>query len=310
VRPRPLVATMILVALVPSMARGQAPPNSADELYRTAQALLQSGQLAEACVAFRGSAKIDPALGAILSVAYCDEQEGRPATAWGRYAMVARRAHERGQTEREQFARGRATALEVKVTHVHLSVAPPSARVTIDGESAEFADDKTILVPPGDHAIEVVIAGQAPWTTKVQLGEARETPDPSFVVPEGVVPVGVAPETAPPPLEPARGSTQRIVGLSVAGVGVVGLVVGAIFGVKTLGISGTCPIKTACPQTDIDQANTNGIVSDFGFGIGVAGLGAGAWIFFSAPRARSTTAWQLSPQVGPGASGLALGRAW
>ncbi len=301
------------IALSPGLALAQDPSSQADALYRSAQALLQAGRLDEACRDFRASESLDSALGSVLSVAYCDEHEGKPATAWSRYVGVATRAHERGQTDREQFARAHAKGLESYVTHVRLSVAPPEAQITIDGAPAQLADDRTVLVPPGKHTLGVRVEGKVPWSHAVTYAEARERPDPLLLVELVPVPsetLGAAP-SAPPAPSPTSGTTQRFVGVGVAGVGLIGVVVGTIFGVKTLGISSTCMDKSDCPQPVIDQASRNGIVSDVGFVVGVAGLGAGAALFFTAPRsATATTAWRLSPSVGSGVAGAVLGRAW
>jgi hypothetical protein len=308
VKAHAVALTLFGIAIAPRIALGQSTPGEADRLYQGGQTLLAAGELDQACSAFRASAKIDPALGAILSVAYCDEKQGRPATAWSEYALVARRAHERGQAEREKFALGRARALEVNVTHVHLSVAPPSARVTVDGQPAQFVDEKTLLVPPGSHTITVVVGEERPWSRDIQLGEMRESPDPSYVVGAPVA-GSISPEPPVPP--PTRGAAQRDAGIAAAAVGVAGVVVGTIFGIKTLGISGRCPNKTMCPEADIDSATTSGIVSDVGFGVGVAGLALGAWLFLSAPRGPvQTTAWRLSFASASGGPGFVVGRSW
>jgi hypothetical protein len=89
------------------------------------------------------------------------------------------------------------------------------------------------------------------------------------------------------------GSTQRVAGFVVGGVGVAGVVVGAITGGLTLAkkstITANCDLDThQCKNTTgrdaATSAQTTGLVSTIGFIAGVAGLGGGAVLLLTAPK--------------------------
>ena len=91
-------------------------------------------------------------------------------------------------------------------------------------------------------------------------------------------------------------SAGAIAGLSLGAVGVAGLIVGTVFGVRavtigdqsercTLGPAGTgCPRAAVDRQDDARQAGTAATVS---FAIGGALLAGGVTLFLLAPRAKS-----------------------
>jgi hypothetical protein len=289
-----------------SLGFAQDPVHEADELYKQGQAQLARGHLAEACKDFRASDNLDSQLGSLLSVAYCDEHEGKQATAWGRYMIVASRAHDREQADREKFAGEHAKALEVFVTHVHLAGLPEGAVLRDGDEVAHRAGDGSVLLAPGKHVLRAAAPGRSAWTRDITVPEARLVPDPDFLVSLPLVPE-VA-HDAPPSRD---GATQRWIGLALGGVGIVGLGVGIGFGVSTLGIAQDCPNHVCATQSRIDQASATGIISDVGFGVGVASLIAGAALFFSAPRSRpATTGWGLRPNLTRRDAGLEVAVPW
>ena len=120
---------------------------------------------------------------------------------------------------------------------------------------------------------------------------------------------GAAPAlaVAPVPEAPSPGQTQRVIGLIVGGAGVAGLVAGGITGVmaksafdNAVGHGGvpTAGAGTSQVASAYDLATT----STISFIAGAAALGAGAVIFFAAPKARPIAAVGL----GPAAEGAGL----
>jgi hypothetical protein len=87
--------------------------------------------------------------------------------------------------------------------------------------------------------------------------------------------------------------TQRIVALAAGGVGLAGIAVGTVFGLKSKSLydesqaPGVCT-KSACDTTHgvelIDRARYAGDVSTVAFVVGGAGLVAGATLWFTTPR--------------------------
>jgi hypothetical protein len=95
-------------------------------------------------------------------------------------------------------------------------------------------------------------------------------------------------------------------------VGGVGVGVGTAFGVLAMGakstLDGECGAsKKQCPkQSDLDALNTDAVVADVGFAVGVVGLAVGTVLLLShhGPEGSATRAPHVSPWVGFGSAGV------
>jgi hypothetical protein len=122
-----------------------------------------------------------------------------------------------------------------------------------------------------------------------------------------------APVVPPPPRETANYTLAIMSGVVAVG----GIGVGTAFGVLAMNdkssLNRDCNAGKICPatsQSDIDAFSRNGIISTVGFGVGAAGLLAGAYFFFhekgkdTGPSAGASTAPRLTPWLGPGSGGV------
>jgi hypothetical protein len=105
------------------------------------------------------------------------------------------------------------------------------------------------------------------------------------------------------------------------GVGLVGAAVGSVFGIITFSKAGVT--QDGCPPNDAaclerwraayDEGQTTGMVSTLAFGVGLAGLGAGAALLLlsrsSGSPERKGEVW-LSPRIGAAGAEMALGGRW
>jgi hypothetical protein len=123
-----------------------------------------------------------------------------------------------------------------------------------------------------------------------------------------------APEGVPPPASPPnddRISGRRVAAMAAGGAGVLGVVLGSVFGAITIkkwnDATASCP-GNACPNTPAgrsDQAEARGAardgdISTIAFIAGGVGLAAGAWLWFApteSPGPRSGV--RILPAVGP-----------
>jgi hypothetical protein len=130
---------------------------------------------------------------------------------------------------------------------------------------------------------------------------------------------GAAPprhDEPPPPRQEPQTSTfpWRPVGLGLAGVGVVGVAIGAIFGLSALSkaddLKTTCP-NDVCPDeggpTLRDDAASAATASTILFTGGLVLVAGGAALFFLAPKTATTTnGVRMQPNVGRTGAGFAL----
>jgi hypothetical protein len=111
--------------------------------------------------------------------------------------------------------------------------------------------------------------------------------------------------TSPTADKPSDGSTQRTIGIVVAGVGLVGVGVGTFFGLQASSnwsdakkecsaYPNGCSAKGISLQKD---ASSQAMISTVGFIAGGVGLAAGAVLFFTAGSGKTET---VAVGVGPG----------
>jgi hypothetical protein len=328
-----LLALGLSLASAPAAAQPAAPPRVEDKalaeaLFRDAKALLDAGKVAEACAKLAESHRLDPKPGTILNLASCHEKQGKTASAWAAYSEAAAMAARAGQAEREDYARQQAAAMEARLSRVRVDVVNPPAglAVTLDGRPLSAAVWGTAIpVDPGEHALEATAPGYRRWTTRVVATAAPGTLpvqvpglEAEAIAPPPPPPLVIAPPPPVPVAPPPDPSGRRVAGYVVGGVGLAGVVVGSIFGVRTFSkkSEGDAHCKgTPCDRTGLelqDQAATSATISTVAFVVGLAGVGAGIALVVTArpPKAAPAARVWLAPSVGASGASLAASGAW
>jgi len=307
---------------------------AAQALFDQGKKLMASGKLAEACPKLEESLKLDAALGTVLNLADCYEKQGRLASAWSRFVAAQDMAHAGGHAEAEKVARDRAAKLAPRLSHLVIEVASadatPGLEVKRDNVLVGSAQWGTpIPADAGAHSVTAAAPGRKSWETKVELG-ANATTAKVRVPPLEAEPANVAapapvataaataavatgeapaaqPSTAPDSSSGGGGGlgTQRTAALVAGGIGVVGVVVGSIFGFKSMSkhddANKLCPTGTCETQEGVtawDDARSAGNVSTYSFIIGGVALASGAVLWLTAkPSSGATTTAKVV--VGP-----------
>ncbi len=286
----PLIAT--LLALPAPVHAQQA---AADALFDSARTAMAKGDFAAACEQFRASDKLDPALGTELNLADCEEKRGHVASAWELYRTAQEKLGEKD--ERVTFARSRARALEPRIPKLTLTLASGAPKDSIVREGQVDLGSGTfgvaLPVDPGAHELVISAPGFEPRTVQITLkeGEARTlSVGPGAPLAAAIVdarPVAAKPPARREPATPAK-SSGRALGFTLGGVGVAGLGVGAVAGLLELGkkhtVDANCQPDKSCTSVGLDAAHsarTFEIVSNVGWVVGAAALGAGAYFLLS-----------------------------
>jgi hypothetical protein len=185
-----------------------------------------------------------------------------------------------------------------------------AVKVTMDGEVlAERLDGTALSVDPGEHTFTFEAAGQPLLTKMLMIQQAQKDHREAITFDK---PVGwVDPATLPRPTVPTQEKSQgtdweKTTALIGAGVAVVSVGVGTVYGVLALSkkstAQGVCPGSTVCPTqqgvNDWSSAQSAATVSSFMFAL--ASLAAlEAAVFWFAPGMSSPTQTQVG--LGPGA---------
>jgi hypothetical protein len=226
-----------------------------------------------------------------------------------------------GNTERESGARAQAAALAPRVSKLVIKV-DPAVRVDglvvlRDGTSVGSAEwGAPIPADEGEHAIVAKAPAHREWkSVAVVKGEGATV---EITVPkleeESAAQLTAAPGPTPtePESHPAGLGTQKIVALAAGGVGVVGLAVGTIFGLKAMSKKSDADAAcndTACTNSAAAEAGNDahsaGNVATVGMVVGVVGLAGGLALWFTAPKEEGPTA-----QVRVGFGSVQVRGAW
>jgi hypothetical protein len=334
-----IAAVVLAVGTISAFAYGDsADAARAEALFAEGRRLLASGDYAAACPKFADSQALDPAPGTALNLATCYEKAGRLASAWAAFKSAQASAETAGQHDRAAVAKKKVASLEPRLSRLTIKV-PESTRlsgleVRCDHEPIREAEWGVAVPRDGaGHDIEASAPGKKTWTSHVELKESKQTlevevprlEDAPLPVPALGAQAVPSPSAEPLAARPAPladvaqepdglGKTQRIVGLTVGGVGVAGIVLGAVAGLEanskyndaksTCGPSApSCDSASFAPANSIhDSANSWATASTVAFAAGGVALAAGAILFFTAPKKHTTP----TVGVGPAERGTGL----
>jgi hypothetical protein len=334
---RLLAFTATAVAFAaPAIACAQEPAHDqgadvrrADSLFDAGKALLDGGQYADACAKFAESKRLAVGLGVTLYLADCYERIGRTASAWTEFRSAEGLARQRGD-KRADVARDRALALEPKLDRLTIAVAPtlPRADLQVLRDGAFVPPEEwgvAMPVDPGDHVVVASAPGRAQRSFSAHVGAEATTATvrvdrledaPGATVP----PLPVATQAVtPPPAAPAGDGghadwTRRWIGVGVGGAGVVGVALGAVFGLEAKSKldqsnAGPCDATDHCTEDGLgmrQDASSAARVATVAFAAGAVAIGAGIVIYVTAPRGEGASAVGLAPMAVPGGGGALI----
>jgi hypothetical protein len=288
---------------------------AAQALFDKGVADLNEGHAGSACPAFAESQRLDPRPGTLFALADCEVALARIASARGhnhaKVGWVSRLPADSQErhAERVALARAQIEALQPKVPTLTLVVAPsapPGLVVERNGVPLQGAALGIALpIDPGEHVIVTRAPGvpEERLTITLQEGESKrlELPFRPVPPPPTAPPVTEQPKTADPPADPPSdddASAQRNLGYVAAGIGTMGLVLGAVTGALVLNKKAV--VDTECEghacsaegKKAADSGQSLATMSTVGFVVGIAGLATGVTLVLTAPSEKNRgAAW-------------------
>ena len=293
-------------------ARAAEPTSAAraETLFQTARQLMRERRYAEACPKLAESQSLDPAPGTRLNLADCWEHEGRTASAQREFLAVAASAERDGEKERASIARLRANQLENRVTKLALMV-PAEARVpglqifrnSVLVTEAEWS--KPEPVDPGRFLIEARAPGRRSYRSEFTLRGDAATYNLTIppLVSEGASRTSSATETS----ATSRGQWLQRGGVGLAGLGVVGIALGAVFGVRAVNLyhrsrDEGCDDSDSCTPDALETRRSavhSGNASTVSFVVGGALLAGGAGVYVWGAREHAAERARLGARLAP-----------
>ena len=329
---RKLVAFVSVIALAGvASADKDKDREKADKLFRQAKKLMGEQRYADACKLFEESFKLDPGIGGQANIAKCYEDWGKLAVAYRAYQKaeaMAKAAHDSRAGEIHERIEKLANEMPKVTIHIPKGAETEGLKVTIDG--AEIAADSLTdpqPVDPGSHLLEYSLPGVKKKTkvVPVERGGASDVtldlpPKKKDVVvttePDKVKPVVVKPAGDP-------GKSRKLLAYGVAGGGVVMVGVSTVLTLTAKSkyddaLKSHCMGATdMCDMTGLDATHSARTRANIGTGFFIAGLaavGAGAFLYFTAPRHHADTesaepesAFYVAPTLSSDGGGLVVG---
>lgn len=317
----------LLVLLTRAHVAWAEEPSRADALAAEALSLTEANKWEEACSKYEESLKLAASYSVEYSLAACYEHIRKLGTAIDHYRHVAEApasgpagASGPDKASLSESARERVEALAPLVPK--LKIVLPQGMTARAHEVIAILDGRRLKpeeistespIDAGDHSIEVTLPGKKPWqdTFRVTIGTY-----PVEVPAEGG-PDASPTQQGPIPLGRTEASTAfRVAGGITAGVGVAGIVVGSIFGLKAS--SKRDDAQAICQDSDpklchasegLDvwrDARSAGTISTISFVAGGALIATGAVLWIVAPQVRvrsgashsTSIAVRLVPELG------------
>lgn len=220
-------------------------------LFDEGRALMAKGKYAEACPKLQAAQKLILGIGTTVNLAECFEKLNRVSSAYVEYRRGASLSSEKGQAEREKYARERALALEPRVSKLTIRLPKeadvPGLEVRREGALVPAeALGSAVPIDVGVYKIEARAPGYQTQTLSVSItkeGELAEVAVPTLVRDAGAASKPAGPASVEPPraaraVQPpttanaaaAGPPIQQIAGYTIGGAGVALLVVSGITG--------------------------------------------------------------------------------
>ncbi len=205
-------------------------------------------------------------------------------------------------------------------------------KVTVDGQGPATAlQGQALTMNPGPHTLHLEAADGATRDQQVLVKEGMKNQGVAVAI--GTGKAGEGSEASQPAGASAPSSSSaehaggeaaakdgsvatdgpwRTVGWVTAGVGLAGVVVGGVFGVKAIADKNGahCDSSNACDPGGLSDANSAATISTIGVVAGGVLLVGGVALVLLAPKRDSRVALTLTPRVGVRDAGLVLGGTW
>ncbi len=316
-------------AAQPQSSTAQPPQPDAQALFDRGVADMEAGRLEKACPAIEASQRLEPMPGTLFTLAECEAQRGRTATAmryYGEYLALYRafNAHKKAEqkdravTSEEQLRK--LDRLTPRLTLKLPGTPPPDIVVKLDGDVvADLSLGTALAVDPGEHAVTSQVPGGAEIEVRVSLSAgASRTVELRWVSgePASEPPPGHGPLVLPPatlqPAPPPDLRAWRIGTWSAGATAIVGLAVGTVTGVLALEQRGVMN-RNCARESGLVHCNAVGMeaksrlesfgnASTVGFIAGGVGIGVGAALILATPSQSPTPVQGVGPKPPTGAA--------
>jgi hypothetical protein len=322
----------------PAAAPTEEAKNEAKTRFLKGVKLQEEGSLEAAIIEFERAYDLAPNYRVLYNIAVVYRDKGDKAAALRSFERYLADGGTELDAKRKKDVDGEIARLRDLVAYVTIKANVAGADVTLDDfPIGKTPISKVIYVNVGRRKLEiskdgykgdqkiVTLAGGDRPTIEFTLKEIKKEPPPPIPTATAVpTATATAAPSAPTPPREDPGTSQRTLGYALGGVGIVGLGVGAAFGLlanskwssvkdvcKDTGAGRKCP--TQADQDKAESAKSQANIGTLGFALGGTALAAGIVLLLTIPSAKEEPVvgsmphgLRLSPLVGRQSGGVAL----
>ncbi len=301
------IAPALCCLTMASPAMAQAEREQARKLGEAGLEAFSAEKWQEAHDRFQEADRLFHAPTLVLYMARCQSKLGRPVEAKALYerllaepipAGASKAFVEAHETAKSELLSAAAQVATLQVVLTNADGASP--QVLIDGAPVPAEQLAARPMNPGEHSIEVVVAGAEPIVQSVTL-EAGGSKTVEIALPAR------RPLATPPTASEAEHEEGSLLpAVAAFAVGAAGFGVGAVTGIMTLSRADDLKAQCAdnrCPsrlEAEADRIDALGVVSTIGFIVGGTATAAGVVLVLVRPGADDTSSTSLNASVGPG----------
>lgn len=274
------------------MAAPARPPNviEAERRFNEAVAHMDAKRYDAACPLLKQSHALDPSSGTLLNLGDCYEQLGMTASAFLAFEEARELAVRSGKSDRASVAEIRKRRLAQVLRRLTLTLpadAPANLAIRVDGQLlAITGENAELIVDPGAHEVVVSAPGFVESRMSVTAPDAGGS---TLVRIPPLAPLSSV--TSAPNAGEAPGSEslsgRQIAAIITGSVGVAGVVVGSVFGLRSQSkhedSDRYCSGNVCRDRRGVDlmnQARSAGNASTVSFVVGGVALGTAATLWF------------------------------
>jgi hypothetical protein len=262
-------------ASAPPIAAEPAPEavERAREAYAQGQRAFAQGEFAVAQAAFEEAFANVPNPIVLVSIAESAAKQGRvdvALAAYDKYLRLRPDAPDRADVEEKR------SALAQTPGEITLTSEPPGADVTVDGQPTGKRTPALLQLSPGEHRIELALAGHAADPQALDVAPGARTEHAVMLRAEAPS----EPAAATPSAPAAATSAPPMAAIAItAGLGAAGLIAGTALGIAAL--SERSDYNKQPTSSSADRGERLALFSDVGFGIGGMALITAAVLLFT-----------------------------
>ena len=241
--------------------------SEADRLFQLGRRASEMGKFATACSLFRESHRLEPAVGTLLNLGDCEDQQNHIAAALEYYKDALSRLSV--TDDRLGNLRERIEGIERRSGTLELVLgdgAPLETQIAVDGEAIPPAKRKKLLLPAGGHLVQVTAVGYRGSRQQVDIvaGSAKRLivwPGPQLEATELALLTNPSSEDVPAETRrESRAQTLRVAGFALMGAGAASLWVGSLTGLFAIDRESlrkeNCDATNQCNQVGFDAARS------------------------------------------------------